>query len=221
MRFTQRVDWRVSYLGKLLAEVVVNNARLIGEYGEWGIIVYRIDRFLIVFVQYANYGVQFFRVVVKLFLVVGKRVVVQFAVIYFFIGQIFKRYQSADVFFYLFFIWMAVFQIVIGFCRVQNTFIAGVDNYQFVWFDAVFFDYFVRLVILDIDFRGVGDEFIFGDDVARRTQIVTVEVIGGKTIVGYYDVRRVILRFYMYGVKVKEGTQFRVYIRVVLLGGWY
>lgn len=32
-----------------------------------------------------------------------------------------------------------------------------------------------------------------------------VEVIGGKMIVGYYDVCWVILWFYMYGVKVKEG----------------
>ena len=49
MRFTQRVDWRVSHLGKLLAEVVVNNARLTGEHGEWGIIAHRTDRFLTVF----------------------------------------------------------------------------------------------------------------------------------------------------------------------------
>lgn len=40
-------------------------------------------------------------------------------------------------------------------------------------------------------------------------------------IVGYYDVCWVILWFYMYGVKVKEGMQFWVYIWVVLLGGWY
>lgn len=100
-------------------------------------------------------------------------------------------------------------------------FIVGVDNYQFVWSDVVFFDYFVRLVILDIDFRGVGDEFIFGDDVVCWMQIVMVEVIGGKMIVGYYDVCWVILWFYMYGVKVKEGMQFWVYIWVVLSGGWY
>ena len=221
MRFTQRVDWRVSHLGKLLAEVVVNNARLTGEHGEWGIIAHRTDRFLTVFAQYANYGVQLFRAVVKLFLVAGKRVVVQFAATHFFIGQIFKRYQSADVFLHPLFIRVAAFQIVIGFCRVQNTPTASVDHHQFAWPDAAFFDHFVRLVIPDTDFRGAGDELIFGDDIARRTQTVTVEVTGGKTTVRHHDARRAIPRLHMHGVKVKEGTQFRVHIRVVLPGGWY
>lgn len=97
MRFAQRVDWRVGYLSKLLAEVVVNNARLAGEHGEWGVVAHRTDRFLTVFTQYADHRIQLFRAVVKLFLC-GKRVVVQFAATHFFIGQIFKRYQTADVF---------------------------------------------------------------------------------------------------------------------------
>ncbi|VDA08082.1 hypothetical protein BANRA_00002 [Escherichia coli] len=118
MRFAQRVDWRVGYLSKLLAEVVVNNARLAGEHGEWGIVAHRTDRFLTVFTQYADHRIQLFRAVVKLFLVAGKRVVVQFAATHFFIGQIFKRYQTADVFLHPLFIGMAAFQVIIGFCRV-------------------------------------------------------------------------------------------------------
>ncbi len=114
---------------------------------------------------------------------------------------------------------MAAFQIVIGFCRVQNTPTAGVDNHQFAWPDAAFFDHFVRLVIPDTDFRGAGDELIFGDDVARRTQTVTVEVTGGKTTVGHHDARRAIPRLHMHGVKVKEGTQFRVHIRLFCQAG--
>ena len=118
MRFTQRVDWRVGYLSKLLAEVVVNNARLAGEHGERSVVAHRTDRFLTVFAQHADHGIQLFRAVVKLFLVAGKRVVVQFAATHFFIGQIFKRYQTADVFLHPLFIGMAAFQVIIGFCRV-------------------------------------------------------------------------------------------------------
>ena len=162
-----------------------------------------------------------FRAVVKLFLVAGKRVVVQFAATHFFIGQIFKRYQTADVFLHPLFIRVAAFQIVIGFCRVQNTPTAGVDNHQFAWPHAAFFDHFVRLIIPDTDFRGAGNELIFGDDVARRTQTVTVEVTGGKTTVRHHDACRAIPRLHMHGVKVKEGTQFRVHIRVVLPGRWH
>lgn len=55
MRFAQQVDWRVGYLSKLLAEVVVNNARLAGEHGEWGVVAHRTDRFLTVFTQYADH----------------------------------------------------------------------------------------------------------------------------------------------------------------------
>lgn len=98
MRFAQRVDWRVGYLSKLLAEVVVNNARLAGEHGEWGVVAHRTDRFLTVFTQYADHRIQLFRAVVKLFLVAGKRVVVQFAATHFFIGQIFKRTRRRTFF---------------------------------------------------------------------------------------------------------------------------
>lgn len=80
----------------------------------------------------------------------------------------------------------------------------GIDNYQFVWVYVVFFDYFVRLVILDVDFGGVGDEFIFGNDVVCWVQIVMVEVIGCVVVIGYDDVCWVVLWFYMYGVKVEE-----------------
>lgn len=100
-------------------------------------------------------------------------------------------------------------------------FVVGVDYYQFVWVDVVFFDYFIWLIVLDIDFGGVGDQFIFGNDVVCWVQVVMVKVIGGEVFVGYYDVCWIVLWFYMYGVKVKEGVQILVYIGVVLSGGWY
>ena len=40
VRFTQRVDWRVSHLGELLAEVIINDARLAGEHRKRGIITH-------------------------------------------------------------------------------------------------------------------------------------------------------------------------------------
>lgn len=38
VRFTQRIDRRVGDLRELLAEVVINDARLAGEYGKRGIV---------------------------------------------------------------------------------------------------------------------------------------------------------------------------------------
>ena len=75
---------------------------------------------------------------------------------------------------------MAAFQIVIGFRRVQNTAAAGIDHHQLARTDAAFLDHFVRLVIPDPHFRGAGDELVFGDDVARRTQTVTVQLQAAK-----------------------------------------
>ena len=219
--FTQRIDWRVGHLRKLLTEIVVNNARLAGEHGERGIVTHRADRFLPVFAEHANNRVQLFRAVVKLLLEAREGIVVHLAAAHFVVRQIFERHQATDVFRHPLFIRMAAFQIVIGFRRVQNTAAAGIDHHQLARTDAAFLDHFVRLVIPDADFRGAGDELIFGDDVARRTQTVTVEVTGGKTTVGHHDARRAIPRLHMHGVKVKEGTQFQVHIRVVLPGGWY
>ena len=85
MRFAQRVDRRVGHLRELLTEVIVNDARLAGEHGKRGVITHGADRFLAVFTEHANNGVQLFRAVVKLFLEACKRIVVQFAATHFFI----------------------------------------------------------------------------------------------------------------------------------------
>ena len=116
---------------------------------------------------------------------------------------------------------MAAFQIVIGFGGVQNAPAAGIDNHQLARADATFLDDFIRLIIPDPNFRGTGNQLVFGDDVARRTQAVTVKVTGGKTAVGHNNARRAIPRLHVHGVKVKERAQLRVHIRVVLPGGWY
>ena len=116
---------------------------------------------------------------------------------------------------------MAALQIVVGFSRVQNTPTAGVDHHQLTRSDAAFLDHFVWLVIPDTHFRGTGDELVFGNDIARRTQTVTVQVTGGKTSVGHNDACRAIPRLHVHGVKVKERAQLRVHIRVVLPGRRY
>ena len=113
---------------------------------------------------------------------------------------------------------MTAFQIVVGFRGVQNTPLAGIDNHQLARADAAFFNHFIRLVIPDTDFGGAGDELVFRDHIARRTQAVTVEVTGGETTIGHHDARRAVPRFHMHGVKVKERTQLRIHIRVVLPG---
>ena len=61
---------------------------------------------------------------------------------------------------------------------MQNASGTGIDNHQLARAHAAFLDHFVRLVIPDADFGGAGDELIFGNDVARRAQTVTVEVTG-------------------------------------------
>ena len=40
VRFAQRVDRRVGHLRELLAEVIVNDTRLAGEHGKWGIVAH-------------------------------------------------------------------------------------------------------------------------------------------------------------------------------------
>ena len=216
--FTQRIDWRVGDLRKLLAEVVVNDARLAGEHGKRGIVTHRADRFLAVLTEHADDGVQLFRAVVKLLLVAREGVIVQLAAAHFFIRQIFKRHQTTHVFLHPLFVRMAALQIVVGFGGVQDASTAGVDHHQLARTDAAFLDHFVRLVIPDADFRGAGDELIFGDDVARRTQAVTVQVTGSETTVGHDDARRAVPRLHVHGVKVEERAKLRVHIRVVLPG---
>ena len=116
---------------------------------------------------------------------------------------------------------MAAFQVVVRFGGVQNAAAAGVDNHQFAGADTALFDHFVRLVVPDPDFRRAGDQLVFGDDIARRAQTVTVEVTGGETPVGHDDTGRAVPRLHMHGVEVKEGAQIRVHIRVVLPGWRY
>jgi hypothetical protein len=130
VRFTQRIDRRVSHLGELLTEVIVDNARLAGEHGERRVIAHRTDCFLAIFAEHAQDGVQLFRAVVKLFLVAGERVVIQLAAADFFVRQIFERHQATNVFLHPLFVRMAALQIVIGFRRVQNASGAGIDNHQ-------------------------------------------------------------------------------------------
>ncbi len=116
---------------------------------------------------------------------------------------------------------MAALQIVVCFGGMQNTPTAGVDHHQLARSDAAFLDHFVWLVIPDPDFRGTGDELVFGNNVARRTQTITVQVTGGKTTVGHNDARRAVPRLHVHGVEVEERAQLRVHIRVVLPGRWH
>ena len=219
--FTQRIDWRVSNLRELLAEVVINDAWLAGEHGKWGIVTHGADCFLAVFAEHTDNRVQLFRAVVKLFLETCERIVVQLAAAHFFVRQIFKRHQTTHVLLHPLFVWMTALQIVIGFGRVQYAPTAGVNNHQLARTDAAFLDHFIRLVIPDTDFRGTGDELVFCDDVSRRTQTVTVQIAGGKTTVGHNDARRAVPRFHVHGVKIEEGAQLRVHIRVVLPCRWH
>ncbi|CAH0270770.1 hypothetical protein SRABI106_03048 [Rahnella aquatilis] len=78
---------------------------------------------------------------------------------------------------------MAALQIVVSFCRMVDFAAAGVDHHQLARSDAAFFDHFVRLIIPDANFGRTGDQLIFGDDIARRTQTVTVKVTGGITAI--------------------------------------
>ncbi|VGP13006.1 hypothetical protein SB00610_01089 [Klebsiella quasipneumoniae subsp. similipneumoniae] len=218
VRFTQRIDRRVRHLGELLTEVIVDNARLAGKDGKRRVIAHRADRLLAIFAEHAQHRVQLFRAVVKLFLVAGQQIVVQLAAANLFVRQIFKRHQATNVFLHPLFIRMAALQIVIGFRRVQNASGTGIDNHQLARAHAAFFNHFVRLVVPDADFRGAGDELIFGNDVARRAQAITVEVTGRVATVGHDDARRAVPWLHMHGVKVEERTQLRIHIRVVLPG---
>ena len=218
VRFAQRIDRRVSDLRELLAEVIVNDTRLAGEHGKWGIIAHRADRFLAIFTQYAQDGIQLFGTVVELFLIAGEGIIVQLAATDLFVRQFFERHQTTDVFRHPLFIRVTAFQIVVGFRGVQNTPLAGIDNHQFAWTDAAFFNDFIRLIIPDTHLGCAGDELIFGDHIACRTQAITVEVTGGEATIGHHDARRAVPRFHMHGVKVKERAQLGIHIRVILPG---
>src|SRR5471030_2054675 len=54
VRFTQRIDWRVGHLRKLLAEVVINDTRSAGEYGKRRVIAHRADGFLTILTEYTD-----------------------------------------------------------------------------------------------------------------------------------------------------------------------
>ena len=115
---------------------------------------------------------------------------------------------------------MTAFQVIIGFGGVENAPAAGIDNHQLARADAAFLYHFIRLIIPDPDFRGASNQLVFGDDVACRTQAVTVKVTGGKAAVGHDDARRTVPRFHVHGVEVKERAQLRIHIRVVLPCRW-
>ncbi|CAH0270731.1 hypothetical protein SRABI106_03047 [Rahnella aquatilis] len=66
--FAQRIDWRVSDLRKLLAEVVIHDTRTAGEHGKWRVVTHGADGFLTVFTQYADDLIEFFAAVAELLL---------------------------------------------------------------------------------------------------------------------------------------------------------
>ncbi len=216
MVFTQRIDRRVGHLRKLLAEIVINNTRAAGEYGKRRVVAHRADRFLAVLAQHANNSVELFAAVAELLLVSRQQRIVQLAAADLVVRQIFERHQTLNVFLHPLFIGMATLQIVIGFRRMEDAPDTGVDHHQLTGTDAAFLYHFVRLVIPDADFGGAGDQLVFGNHVARRTQAVTVKVTGGVAAVGHDDARRAVPRLHMHGVEVEEGAQFRIHIRVVL-----
>jgi magnesium-transporting ATPase (P-type) len=79
-------------------------------------------------------------------------------------------------------------------------------GHQFARTHAAFLNHFVRLIIPDAHFRGTGDELVFGNDVARWTQTVTIQVTGSETTVRHHDARRAVPRLHVHGVKVEERT---------------
>ena len=218
MGFPQRIDRRVGHLGKLLAEIVINQARAGREYRKRGIIPHRADRFLAVFPQHPQHLFQLFQGVPELLLVDRQLCIIEGALRRRFIHQILIRREPHNIFLQPRLVRMTGFEIVIGLAGMQNAAFLCINHQQFTRPDTAFFRDFIRLIIPDTDLRGTGDQFICGNDIAGRAQPVAVKVTGRIASVRDNNPGRAVPRLHMHGVKIKKGAQIIIHIRMILPG---
>ena len=183
VRFAQGVDRRVGNLREILAEIVENQARTLGQHGKRRIVAHRADGFLPVFAQHAHDAFQLFAVIQKLLLINGQHIGVHRRFAGFVVGQLLERNQALHVFIQPFAVRMAGAQFIVNFGRMQQLAVFGVDYQQLAGADAAFFHHFVGRVIPNAHFGSNGNQAVLGNHITRGAQAVAVEVAGGVTAV--------------------------------------
>src|SRR5471032_504112 len=106
---------------------------------------------------------------------------------------------------------MTRLQAVVDRVGVEDLTGFGVHGKYLARPDTALGDNVFRLVVPDTDFRGQGDETVFGGDPTRRAQAVTVEQAHRVTTVGHYHAGRAVPRFHVHRVVFVERTQIRVH----------
>ena len=157
MRFTQRVDRRIGDLCKILAEIIVNQARPLAEHGKRRIIAHRAHRLLAVFTHHAHHAFNLFAVIQKLLLIHGQRFGIHRRFAHFVFRQLLKRNQPLHVFIQPNAVRVAGAQLLVDLIGMQQLTFFGVDYQQLAGADAAFFHHFVRRVIPNAHFRSNGD----------------------------------------------------------------
>ena len=152
MCFTQWVYWWIGDLGKVLAEIIVNQARFVRKHGKWRIVTHGADRFLAVFAQDAQHVFQFFLVVAKLFLEHIEFGLIEPSIAYLIVRHLLKWNQAQHVFVQPLAVRVAGFELVVDFMRVHQFARTGINHQQLTRANTAFAHHLIRRVIPNADF---------------------------------------------------------------------
>ena len=217
-RFAQRVDRRVGDLGKLLPEVVGEQARAARQYRHRRIVAHGAHRLLAAFRQRAQHLVTLFKRHLEHLLLHVQRIRVhrlearQF-------GQ--RRLQVVRFLFQPALVGVCGLQAVIDVLSVQHFARLGIDGQHLAGADAAFCHHVFRLVAVGADFGGQGDVAVLGNHPARRTQAVTVQHTDRLATVGHDHACGAVPRLHVHGVVLVERAQLGIHGLHVLPGRWH
>ena len=214
--FPQRIDGRVGDLGEHLAEVVIQSALAGGEHRHRGVIPHGAHRFLAVFTQYPDDLIQLLIGVAEQLLIGFQLIVGELAGAGAGVIHLLERHQPLAVLVHPLLVGVTALEIVIDLEASPDLAVAGIHHEQLARADPALLQHFVRGVVPGADLGREGDELVLGDDVAGRTQAVSVERAGGVATVGHDDAGRAIPGLHVHGVEVIEGAQVVIHVRVFL-----
>ncbi len=213
----QRIDRRIGYLGKLLAEEIVQWAHFGRQHRHGGIVTHGTHRLLAILRHGANHLITLFKRDLEQFLIGfnGRRI--QLLDGAGFVGQ--RILDTNGVFLQPLLVGLTLLETLIHIPGVQYITGFGVHHQNLTGAHPAFGYNIFRLVGIHADFRSQGDVIVLGDHPAGRAQTISVQHTDGMTAIGHHQAGGAIPGFHMHGVVFVECTQVGVHGFHVLPGG--
>ena len=213
----QRIDGRVGDLRELLAEVVVQRARLARQHRQRRVVAHRGDRLLPLLGQHPQHLLALLVADAEQLLAAAPprrrpRLPVRHPAVD----------QGADVARALpqpLPVGPAGAVAAVDVARVQELAGAGVDRHHLARPHAALGHHLGVVVLVHADLRSQHDAPVAGDHVAGRAQAVAVQHAGGVAAVGQHDASRPVPGLHVHRAVLVEGAQVRIHAHGVLPGG--